>query len=100
MFGLKGYFISGIIVSAMLGGITILCYRYVQLQASFSIAQQQLKLQQHRRIAIEQETVRAEEELYKNHGIQRQAIQDLLKNGHLNGDANPEWMREYQTPRS
>ena len=98
MFGLKVYILYAIIISLVLGAAGYFVSHYYHLKAAYKITQQELYLQEHRRVKAERVTVRAEEELYKNLEIQRNALYEIQHDGHLPGASNPAWMLQYQTP--
>jgi hypothetical protein len=98
MFGLKGYIFYVIIISLIVSSAGYFVSNYFNLKAAYKISQQQLYLHEHRRVRAEQAMVRAEEELYKNLELQRNALYEIQHSGHLSGASNPTWMLQYQTP--
>jgi len=98
MFGLKGSLITGIIIATLVGGISYIATQLVKTRVALELSNKQINVLKHHRQETEKATANAEKELYTNLEIQRNALQQIYENGHLSGDSNPKWMREFETP--
>lgn len=97
MFGLKSYFICGIIALSFFGISGYFINNYFNMKVAIKIYAKQLALLEHRRIATDEATANSESELYNNLALQHEALYQIQHQGYISGSSNPKWMLQYQT---